>query len=250
MTIDGGAHHIANFGEILPHIFLEIIGQRRIARGDRIIRRALKHGQVLGGGGHHRNGLNAGGTRANHANALAREIHAFMRPFASVVPFALKIRDAINFWQIGRRKAADGGDQIARRIFRALFRAQAPQIGGLIILRRHHARAEGNVALQVKLIRGIIQIAQNLRLARVAFGPFPALHQLIRKMIAIAMAFGITPRPGIAVPIPGTAHAITGFQHMGGKPLAVAQGMELIHAGETGADDQRVIELRLGRGSG
>jgi hypothetical protein len=26
--------------------------------------------------------------------------------------------------------------------------------------------------------------------------------------------------------------------------------MELIHAGETGADDQRVIQLRLGRGGG
>ena len=205
---------------------------------------------MLGGGCNHRNGLNAGGPRANHANALAREIHTLMRPFASVVPIALKIRDAFNFRQIGGRKAAYRRDQIARRIFRALFRAYAPQIGDLIIPRRHHARAEGNVALQVKLIRSIIQIAQNLRLARVAFGPFPALHQLIREMIAIAMAFGITPRARVAVPIPGTAHAITGFQHMGGKPLAVAQAMELIHAGETGTDDQRVIELRLGRGSG
>ena len=64
------------------------------------------------------------------------------------------------------------------------------------------------------------------------------------------MAFGIAPRARVAVPIPGTAHAIARFQHMGGKPLAVAQGMKLIHTGETSADDQRVIELRLGRGGG
>ena len=169
-----------------------------------------------------------------------------MRPFASMVPLALKIRDAFNLRQIGGRKAAYRRDQIARGIFRALFRAHAPQIGGLIIARRHHARAEGNVALQIKLIRGVIQIAQNLRLARVAFGPFPALHQLIREMIAIAMAFGIAPRAGVAVPIPGAAHAIARFQHMGRKPEAIPQGMELIQTGETGTDDQRVIKLGVG----
>ena len=129
---------------------------------------------------------------------------------------------------------------------RALFGLHMPKILGFIIPRRHHPRAEGNVALQIKLIRSVIQVAQNLRLARVAFRPFPALHQLIRKMIAIAVAFGITARTGVAVPIPGAAHAIARFQHMGGKPQAIPQAMELIHAGETGTDDQRVIKLGVG----
>ena len=69
-------------------------------------------------------------------------------------------------------------------------------------------------------------------------------------MIAIAVAFGITPRAGVAVPIPGAAHAIARFQHMGRKPEAIPQAMELIHASEAGTDDQRVIKLGVGRGGG
>ena len=102
MAIDGGTHHIADFGEVFAYVFLEIIRQRRIARGDRIIRRALKHRQMLRCRRNHRNRLNTRGPGADHANALAREIHTLMRPFAGVVPFALKIRDTINLRQIGR----------------------------------------------------------------------------------------------------------------------------------------------------
>ena len=54
------------------------------------------------------------------------------------------------------------------------------------------------------------------------------------------MAFGIAAGAGIAVPVPGAADAVAGFEQAHRQPEPVAQTEKLIKAGKAGADDQRV----------
>ena len=59
------------------------------------------------------------------------------------------------------------------------------------------------------------------------------------------MTFGIAAGAGIAVPIPGAADPVRRFQQLDRQSKAVAQAVQLIKAGKTGADDQRVEVVGL-----
>ena len=114
-----------------------------------------------------------------------------------------------------------------------LLGAHAPAIGGLVVMRGDDAGVEADVALQVEPVGDMVEVAQDLRLAGIALGPFPLAHQLGREGVPVDVAFGIAARAGIAVPVPGAADAAAGFQHLHRQAETVAQAEQLVEARET-----------------
>src|SRR5256885_9690010 len=74
--------------------------------------------------------------------------------------------------------------------------------------------------------------------------PVPFPHQLLGKGVAIGPAFGIETRAGITVPVPGAADVRAGLEDPRGH-AQFAQAVEHIHAGNPGADDDRVVDRKL-----
>ena len=103
-----------------------------------------------------------------------------------------------------------------------------------------------DVAAQVELVGDIVQIALGLGLRREALGPVPFLQQLLGKGVAVGIALRVEAGAGIAVPVSGAADTGPGFEHP--YPEAeLAQPIELVEAGNAGADDDRVeIRRRVG----
>src|SRR5277367_1906797 len=128
---------------------------------------------MLGLCGNHWRGLNPGRPSADHADALAGEIYTVVWPLARVVPVALELPQAGNVGYVGGGEAADGSDEKLHNECLVVFRADAPAIGRLVVMRRRHPAVELNVALQVELVGDDIQISQNFGLAGIAFGPLP-----------------------------------------------------------------------------
>jgi hypothetical protein len=60
------------------------------------VRGPLEHVQVLGLLGELRDELDAGRARADHADALAGEVDALVRPARAVVPLALEVVEAVD----------------------------------------------------------------------------------------------------------------------------------------------------------
>src|SRR5690349_16672511 len=105
---------------------------------------------------------------------------------------------------------------------------------------------ELNIATQIELVGDMVEIALGFGLARETLSPAPLLEQLLRKGIGVGIAFGIKPGAGIAVPVPGAADAAAGLEYPRPHPQ-LAQPVELIQAGNAGADDYGIkIQGRLG----
>ena len=120
-------------------------------------------------------------------------------------------------------------------------RLDVPAVRRFVVARRGDARAEPDVAPEVETVGDMVEVAQDLRLLRVALRPTPVPQQLLGEVVRIGVALGIAPRAGIAVPVPGAAHALARLQELDGEAEPVAQAEELVQAGEPGADDQGVV---------
>ena len=70
-------------------------------------------------------------------------------------------------------------------------------------------------------------------------GPLPFLQQLLGERIAVGPALRIEARAGIAVPVPGAADIGAGLEDFCAEPEP-AQPVELVQAGDAGADDDDV----------
>src|SRR5260370_147209 len=126
---------------------------------------------------------------AQNRRPEARDIHALMRPLAGVVPLPFERLEAWDLGHIGRGQAADGGNQKPRRHRLAGLGGHPPEISGSIILCPGDPRFEADVAVQVEAVGDVIEVAQNLRLPGVAFGPLPLSLQLFREGVGVAMTF-------------------------------------------------------------
>src|SRR5947207_10115184 len=98
---------------------------------------------------------------------------------------------------------------------------------------------ELDVPAQIEFVRDMIEIALGLGLARETFSPVPFLQQLLRKGIGVGIAFRIEAGAGIAVPVPGATDTAAGFEYARPQPQ-LAQSVELIQAGDAGADDHGI----------
>ena len=145
------------------------------------------------------------------------------------------------------RQASDRHDQVLRGDAPAALERDGPAIVCLVELRRDHIRVQLDIAAQVEAVGHVVCVAQDLGLARVALGPLPFLLQLVGERVGILHALDIAARARIAVPVPGAADARAALVDARRHPQP-AQPMQHVEAGETGADDDRVVAcLRVSR---
>ena len=205
----------------------------------------------MGGGlGDHRRRLDAGRAGADLADALAAEIDALRRPLAGVIPAPGEALQPGDLRHVGRRQAADGGDEIAHTVALSRFGHDIPAVRRFVVVRGRDARVEADVAPQVELVRHVVQVAQDLGRLGIALRPAPFLEQLPGEEVAVGVALGVAARARIAVPVPRAAELGGGFHHLDREPQPLAQAKQLVQAGEAGADDECVeIEFPLAHGS-
>ncbi len=223
---------LADFAHFLGRD-LGVVQRRRPLRG------ALEHGQVARGLGDFRDGLDAGGAGADHRDALARKTDRFLGPVMRVAGLALEALDAGNARQNRRRQHADRGDQEARGAMRAVVERDLPASAVFLVMRRGHCGFELDVAPEVELVGDVVQIPFGFRLAGEMLLPVPFVEQFLRKGVAVGPTFGVKPGAGITVPVPGAADTGAGLEHPR-RQAKFAQAVELIEAGNPGADDDRV----------
>ena len=130
--------------------------------------------------------------------------------------------------------------QEARLRLLAAFQGHGPLVGGVIPMCGRDCAAELNVAAQVELVGDMVQVSQRVRLGGEMLLPVPFLHQLLRERIAVGPAFGIEAGAGIAVPVPGAADVGARLEDPRGH-AEFAQAVQHEHAGNAGADDDRVV---------
>ena len=112
----------------------------------------------------------------------------------------------------------------------------------LVEFGRDDIRVQLDVAAQVEAVGDVVRVAQDLGLAGVALGPLPFLLQLVGERIGILHALDVAARARIAVPVPGAADARAALVHAR-RHAEPAQPMQHVEAGETGADDDRVVDF-------
>src|SRR5262249_22555222 len=104
----------------------------------------------------------------------------------------------------------------------------------------NHAGVKCDIPLQIETVGDVVEIAPDLRMARIALAPLPLAEQRLREGVAVGVAFRIAARPGIPVPVPGAADPPALFQHPGAEAETVAQGQHLVEARKARADDQGI----------
>jgi hypothetical protein len=226
----------------LPHI----VGiERLVVRGHGVVGGALKDGEVPGLLGDHRDRLDGRGAGADDAHGLAGEIDALVRPVAGVIGRTLEILQSGNLRRVRRGQAAHGRDHEACRDrlgpsgSAGLLGLDPPQVVGLVEDGLAHPRLEADVAAQVVAVGDVIGIAQQFGLGGVTLAPFPLLLQLGIELVGVLHALDVAARAGIAVPVPGAAHALAGLEHARREALP-AKLVQHVHAAKAGTDDHRI----------
>ncbi len=192
-----------------------------------------------GGLCHLGDGLYARRAGTDHRDALTLEANRFLRPVMGVAGLATERLDAGDGRHGRGREHADSGDQQASRVAPAVLQDDVPAARVLLVVCSGHPALELDVAAQIELVGDIVEIALGLRLAREVLLPIPLLQQFRRKGVAVGPAFGIEARAGIAVPVPGAADPGAALERAHPEP-EFAQLIELIEAGNAGADDDSV----------
>ena len=104
-----------------------------------------------------------------------------------------------------RREHAAAGDEELRVDRLALVGRERPAAGLLVEAGARDRRVEHDVLAQVETVGDVVQPALDLRLAGEFLAPAPALVEILGEQVLVDVAFGIEPRAGIAVPVPGAA---------------------------------------------
>ena len=221
--------------------------QRPVAGGDGVVRLALEDGEMLGLRRDQRDRLDGGGSGADDADPLSGEGDRLMGPGAGVIPGTFETVQAVEGRAIDGREAPGGHDAIGGAKPRAVLGGNPPASCRVVEDGFGDRRLESDVAAEVEAVRDVLQIAQDFRLPRIAFGPPPLLLELVGELVGILDAIGIAAGAGIAVPVPGTADAAAPLEDLYREPHP-AQAMKHVEAGEACADDDRV-HIRRHRGA-
>jgi hypothetical protein len=151
---------------------------RAVVGGDGEVRGALEDRQRGGLLGDQRDGLHARGPGADHADPLAGQVHAPVRPAAGEVHLAAEPVGAGDVEVLGHRQAARGHHVVARGQPRSGVGADAPEPGRLVPRGLGDPGAEPDVAAQVVALGHELQVAQDLRLGGVLLRPGPGRLEL------------------------------------------------------------------------
>ena len=229
------------------HIVLEVGPELRLLLGrDRCVvqRRApvgsaLVHGQggdLVGDGG---DDLHAARSGADDGNALAGEVDRRRRPQPRVVRLAPEVLAARDVREVGHREDAGRRDEESCPELRAVLGPDGPRPRRLVVGRRRDPGAESDVAPEVEPVDHVVEVALGLRLRREVLLPLPLVEQLLREEVGVGVALRVEARPGVAVPVPGATHAVARLEQLRGE-ARFTSAVELVDAGDAGADDQHV----------
>jgi hypothetical protein len=79
------------------------------------------------------------------------------------------------------------------------------------------------------LVGDVSQVAEDFRLRGIALRPLPLGLELGIEAIGVVQTFDVAAGAGVAVPVPGAADTVTGFDDLGGEPGAT-EAKKLIEA--------------------
>ena len=158
----------------------------------------------------------------------------------------MKLSSPCKWGRIASGQEADCRDEKLRPGALATLQLDLPAIGLLVVDRRGDVRIELDVLAQVEFIGDIIEVLFVLRLTGIMFFPVPFLQQFLRPRIAVGFTLGIEAAAGVAVPIPGAAHAAAILVAAHREP-ELPETVQLIQAGHPGTNDNRVKLLDCSR---
>ena len=98
---------------------------------------------------------------------------------------------------------------------------------------------EFHVLAQLKALRHVLAIGQNLRLGRVALAPLPLLLQRLIKLVGIFEGLHIAAGAGVAIPVPGAANIAPGLEDLRSEAL-LPSAMEHVHPPESRPYDDEI----------
>ena len=124
----------------------------------------------------------------------------------------------------------------------AILGGQVP-IAVTAIYRLFHAPVKADIAAQIMAVSNVVGIGQDFRLPRKPLRPRPFLLQFTVKLIGILQTFNVAAGARIAVPIPGAANPVTGFNSRR-RQAHLAQAIEQIHASKAGPNNNHIDTIR------
>jgi hypothetical protein len=95
------------------------------------------------------------------------------------------------------------------------------------------------VPSQVEPVHHVVEVALDLGLFSEVLAPLPLVEELLREQVGVGVALRVEARPGVAVPVPGAADAVTGLEQQCGE-AGVTRPVELVDPGDARADDEHV----------
>ena len=184
-----------------------LFGDQAVSKGSAIVGGALEDGEVSDLPGDLGDELHCRGAGSDDADPFASQVHALLGPAPGVARGPLEVVDALEVGHVVGRQQADGGDQELTPDAVAVIHRQFPAGGLFIVDAGGHVGVEADVAAQVELVGNVVEVALVLGLSGIQFLPIPFLEQFLGEGIAVGIALGVEARSGVAVPVPGTAHA-------------------------------------------
>jgi hypothetical protein len=176
--------------------------------------------------------LYAGRAGAEHADALALEIDAFLRPARGVQAAAAEVVQARNVRRVGLRADAGAQHQEARR---GAWPALGLHLPAAASLRRNARRSpaccNGCPGSRLSRCRHGRSIRESCPRTDTAHRS-PSLATVHRQGELVERPVGIAARAGIAVPVPHAAQRRRGLVDLD-LEAELAQAMELVQAGES-----------------
>src|ERR1700724_1726784 len=138
------------------------------------------------------------------------------------------------------REQAGGTDNVTASGAQTAVRLNRPSFLALVVHDTLDACVELDIALQIKFVRDKMQIPLDFRLPREMLAPIPSIDQVLAEGILIGIAFGIETGARVPIPVPGAAEISAGLEHSR-RETQLAEFMESIKAGNSGADYDRII---------
>jgi hypothetical protein len=112
-----------------------------------------------------------------------------------------------------------------------------------LVIGRDHGGLQLDVRTQVEAVGDVVEVAQDLRLGGVPFGPLPLLLQVLGEGVGVLHALHVAARARVPVPVPGAADTVTRLEDADGEVRA-PQPVQHVQAGETGPDYYGVEVVR------
>ena len=193
-------------------------------------------------GGDDRDGLDTRCAGTDDAHPLSGEIDGLMRPLSGMEQLSCEAVGALDLREIGIRETSHRGDHPPRPAGLTGLRSHRPGLLRVIESDARNPGVEREVFEDVHAVSGMVQVAQDLGLARISLLKRPLLLHILEERIRVVHGLGVAARPWIPVPVPRAAHAITGLKAVHGK-TGLAQPVHHVHAGKPRSDHHRVEGL-------